>query len=159
MGLGAPWALWGPHGAPWGRMCGNLIYFSRIPALGPRVFKSLFAGLLVGHDPGPSQWSALGPTVVRIGLVYAPSTHAYQASAASERCHALHRYRETSSSPRVVVLLIFSKCDVIGYEDLRKSNAKSQMRPASHADAADVRPCLPLTSTPVELDQGHRHIG
>jgi hypothetical protein len=42
--------------------------------------------------------------------------------------------------------------------DLRKSNELSQIPTPSHADAADVRPCLPLTSTPVELNERYRRV-
>ena len=54
-GAGGPM---GAVGAPWGPMGADLrkfiIEFNGKTALGPRIYKSLFAGLLAGHDPGPS---------------------------------------------------------------------------------------------------------
>ena len=60
------------------------------------------------------------------------------------------------AAARVSGIEIF--CSRIGNVDLRKSNEMSQIPTPSHADAADVRPCLPLMSTPVELNERYRRV-
>ena len=55
-------------------------------------------------------------------------------------------------------MLALEWCHVAVRQNLGRSDTFSQIQTAYHADAADVRPRLPLVVSPVELDERYRRV-